>query len=212
MGVRISQLHVARRTLLEWLPQAGFDVVPVTSDAIDLDATLQSCDVFVIAVAPRDTKALGLLQRARQCNPTARSLVVATRAAVLNARRAIDMGATDVFGWPGARAELVARLLELARVGRTLRIVLRSEITSSPDATATVVRSAARLADQLKLSPRERSLLPKFLLGLEHKEIAVQETIAPRTVRFHGENIRRKAAGASWPEIRARWYAEGGRP
>lgn len=168
--------------------------------------------MFAFAVAPRDTTALGLLQRARRCNPTARSLVVATRASILNARRAIDLGATDVIAWPSTRAELAARLFDLARCSRTLRVVLRSEITSSPDSTAVVVRSAALLADQLRLSPRERSLLPKFLLGLEHKEIAAAETIAPRTVRYHGENIRRKAAGASWPEIRARWYAEGGRP
>ncbi len=59
----------------------------------------------------------------------------------------------------------------------------------------------ARLAQKIKLTPREAEILEQLCLGHNFEDIARNLSIRPRTVKFHQENLLRKTGASSRVEL-----------
>jgi DNA-binding CsgD family transcriptional regulator len=64
-----------------------------------------------------------------------------------------------------------------------------------------VAERVARLAQKIKLTPREAEILELLCLGHNFEDIARQLSIRPRTVKFHQENLLRKTGVSSRVEL-----------
>lgn len=64
-----------------------------------------------------------------------------------------------------------------------------------------VAERVARLAQKIKLTPREAEILELLCLGQNFEDIARTLSIRPRTVKFHQENLLRKTGVSSRVEL-----------
>lgn len=72
---------------------------------------------------------------------------------------------------------------------------------SADELRVKVGERVARLAQKIKLTPREAEILEQLCLGHNFEDIARNLSIRPRTVKFHQENLLRKTGASSRVEL-----------
>lgn len=103
--------------------------------------------------------------------------------------------------------ELLLHTWELAERRRPPWSFVAQEGAPAPPAAsfqelrAAVGDRVAKLSRQLALTPREAEILEQLCLGTSLEEIAQRFSIRPRTVKFHQENLLRKAGVKSRLEL-----------
>jgi DNA-binding NarL/FixJ family response regulator len=125
---------------------------------------------------------------------------------------AFSCGAIEIVVPPLSAADLVAAAVRA--VDATTAVRARCDAMSDSFRGGTVARHGAhlrarqgldgaieRVADQLGLSPRERSVLRYLALGHQQWQIAEQLSISRSTVKWHVGNLRRKLGASSRAEL-----------
>lgn len=72
---------------------------------------------------------------------------------------------------------------------------------SADELRVKVGERVAKLAQNIKLTPREAEILEQLCLGYNFEDIARNLSIRPRTVKFHQENLLRKTGASSRVEL-----------
>jgi len=139
-------------------------------------------------------------------------VVVGDPSGIGGMRAAFACGAIEIVVPPLSAADLVAAAVRA--VDATAVVRARCDALAEASTTPAVPRHGARLraqqgidgaiervADQLGLSPRERSVLRYLALGYQQHEIGEQLSISRSTVKMHVGNLRRKLGVFSRAEL-----------
>jgi DNA-binding NarL/FixJ family response regulator len=205
LGVRAAPRELART-------RRAFDAAGLRSiDARSDQAVRQHRPGVVLIVAGvrgRELDVLGELDSLRETDPSIRTVVLVPRANGGYLADALRHGAALVFSrW--RPSELIVGVIELLQHARKLRDEIGSEQRTQLADALPLRPGVECFANSCDLTRRERQILPWMMIAEAHKEIAKQVCIEPRMVRWHADNIRRKAGGLSWPAIRAKCIQEG---
>lgn len=199
--------HPAGTSLRRWFSTAGFRSVKLTGLG---PPPLARVDAAVMAVQTAKPASLARLDTLRAHDPAVRTLVITERGDAEAARVALGRGASFVLVWPTTAPEVLLCVAELMRqAGRQREQLARFVRIERSDHDA-ARRGTATFADAWRLTPCERRVLPHAVIGEAYKDIAVWLKLSPRMVRFHADNIRKKAGGLGWAEIRAEWFRQAG--
>lgn len=160
--------------------------------------------VLITLVEDKKRCALTWLSAVRDVDPSIRNVVLTRERDREFVAAALRSGAALVLAAPSTPAPMLLPVIELLAHAARLRGDATEVSVVETTADSGQVRAAAeRFADAFSLTRRERQVLPWMLIAEAYKETAKQISIDPRTVRWHAENIKRKA-GMSWPAIRAK--------
>lgn len=107
--------------------------------------------------------------------------------------RGLEAGADEFLSKPVERIVLRARIRVMLRI-RTRYQRLRGRAT---DLGALLRARREQIAEEARLTARERQVLELLLLGRTHEEIGVALGLTTRTAKFHQANILRKLGAAS---------------
>jgi DNA-binding response OmpR family regulator len=107
--------------------------------------------------------------------------------------RGLEAGADEFLSKPVERIVLRARVRVMLRI-RTQYLRLRGRAS---DLAALLRARRDQIADEAKLTMREREVLELLLLGRTHEEIGLAIGLTTRTAKFHQANILRKLGAAS---------------
>jgi two-component system OmpR family response regulator len=135
------------------------DIAPDGADGLWL-ATENAYGAIVLDVMLPDFDGFGLCRRLREKEVWVPVIMLTARDSVADRVRGLDAGADDYLVKPFSLAELAARLRALARRDDRSRPVLLTEGDLRLDPAA---RRAWRAGTELRLSPKEFSLLELFL-------------------------------------------------
>jgi DNA-binding NarL/FixJ family response regulator len=127
---------------------------------------------------------------------------------------AFACGAIEIVMPPLSAADLVAAAVRAVDATAVVRARCDAIAADDPSLGGAVTRHGARLraqqgidgaivrvADQLGLSPRERSVLRYLALGYQQHQIGEQLSISRSTVKWHVGNLRRKLGVSSRAEL-----------
>jgi two-component system response regulator FixJ len=131
-----------------------------------------------------DMDGLELIEALRRQGPLPPLIVVTGHADVAMAVRAMKLGARDFLEKPFDPDRLIATVAEALR-------------PQAPDAgtTPAIVRGLETL------TPRERAVLERLVLGQSNKSIARALEISPRTVEVHRARVMAKMAADSLSQL-----------
>ncbi len=149
---------------------AGFD--PADAACIVLDVRLPDMD------------GIAILRRLRQANPPPPVLIITGHGDVPLAVKAMKAGAADFIEKPFNGETILARIEAV--------LTTPSAVAAGRDRRAD--EAAARLA---ALTPREREVLEKLVIGQPNKVIAYELGISPRTVENHRARVMEKTGAGS---------------
>ena len=135
------------------------DIAPNAADGLWL-ATENAYGAIVLDVMLPDVEGFEACRRLRQRGVWAPVIMLTARDSIGDRVRGLDAGADDYLVKPFSLLELAARLRALARRGEPPRPALLAEGDLKLDPAA---RRAWRAGTELRLSPKEFSLLELFL-------------------------------------------------
>ena len=107
--------------------------------------------------------------------------------------RGVEAGADEFLSKPVERVVLRARIRAMLRIRERYKM-LRA---GAPDLPALLRARREQIADDAKLTSREREVLELLLLGRTHEEIGRAMGMTARTAKFHQANILDKLGAAS---------------
>lgn len=177
-----------RDSLALLLKSAGFSVRTYNSASALLKVlAIQATGCVLTDVRMPELDGLALQRRLAELGITLPVIVMTGHGDVPIAVEALKAGAADFLEKPFGDAQL------LAAVSGALATSQRTR-----EAAAAVADIVARLAS---LTPREREVLDRLVLGQPNKTIAYDLGSSPRTVEVHRARVMEKMGARSLPEL-----------
>ncbi|MSP50646.1 MAG: response regulator [Alphaproteobacteria bacterium] len=171
--------EAVRDSLQALLESKGFATAAYASAEAFLEAYRPGpadCALFDLRMAGMD--GISLLERLRADGRRLPVILITGHGDVPAAVRAMQAGASDFIEKPYASEALLASIARVLETG-----------SRSAGGTAEAREAAARIA---ALTPREREVLDRLVLGRPNKIIAHELAISPRTVEIHRANLMKK--------------------
>lgn len=183
----------ARATTIRALERGGYDTVDVARGEDALAVVRDNGVALVLLeVTLPDMTGWEVLREVRDMRGDVMPILFLS-----STRRTADriagllLGADDFIRKPFEPAELVARVR---------RFVVRNGSTASEPVNGV-------MAEELRLTQREREILALLAIGRRQKEIAGELTISPKTVATHIQSLLKKLGVHSRAELVARAWA-----
>jgi DNA-binding NarL/FixJ family response regulator len=165
-------------------------------------------DVLLLDVGLRDQDSLAVAAALLRAHPGARIIVMDLLPVNEEVREYVNAGVSGFVLKDATFDEFVATIRAVAGGAK----VLPPRLTES--LFAQIAREAeslepARLADAVRMTPRERQVIDLIGEGLSNKEIATRLNIATHTVKSHVRNVMEKLALHTRLQIAAYSHREG---